>query len=192
MFDDDDLVFLLSWPILSFGFVPFAAPLCFLSSPSFSTSARLKIPCSRSLPIPVIWKLRGSHFHIQLHSSQINFKLTKCKLQMQKWIIKCVCNWTSSLAAVEGNKVGLEVGRDGCADVPPSVELSERREQPANGSSLCCGSLHFSRNVPTWRGSCFSWSRSQTAAWSRSAANIDDCPWTKRGRSCSTWRKKWV
>ena len=32
--------------------------------------------------------------------------------------------------AVEGYKVGLEVGRDGRAYVPPSVELSERREEP--------------------------------------------------------------
>ena len=35
-----------------------------------------------------------------------------------------VCNWVSSLAAVEGYKVGLEVGREGSANVPPSVELS--------------------------------------------------------------------
>ena len=34
---------------------------------------------------------------------------------------------------MESHEVGLEVGRDGRADVPPSVELSERRGEPWKG-----------------------------------------------------------
>ena len=56
------LAFLLSRSDVSLGLVPFAVatPLTLLplSPPSFSTSARPKIPCSRSFPTPVIWKIQ--------------------------------------------------------------------------------------------------------------------------------------
>ena len=63
-FDEIDLA--------SFGLVPFAVPLAFFSSvPSLSTWARVKIPCSRSLPIPVICKLPHSHFQNELHCCRL-------------------------------------------------------------------------------------------------------------------------